>query len=136
MIVLWSVVIPIYNGEKDIRRLTDQLAKQQNGQMEAVFVDDGSTDKTYELCRELAGQYDWIRLIHTENRGVSHARNMGIENARGKWIHFIDVDDEIHPEMFLKFRQSAENRDVQAVICGCEREMIHSHETVYCGPQK
>lgn len=134
--VFLSVVVPIYNGEKYLERLTDVFLKQNFEQCEVILVDDGSTDGTYQICEKYAENYSWIRVLHTENHGVSHARNTGIQEAKGDWIHFIDVDDMVHSDLFEKFSQIAVNEDPDVIICGCIREEIESGKQVYCGPAR
>lgn len=87
---LISVVIPVYNRSDMILRALDSVHAQTYRNYELIVVNDGSTDATERVLRELASD---IILINTENRGVSAARNIGIENAKGEWIAFLDSDD-------------------------------------------
>jgi len=94
-----SVVIPVYNAEKNLGRTMDSLFQQtiQRDQVEIILIDDGSTDKSPELCDVYAMEHEHIRVIHQENAGVSAARNAGIRSAQGKYILFLDSDDTISP---------------------------------------
>lgn len=94
-----SVIIPVYNGEKYIAACIETLLRQtmETG-YELIFIDDGSKDKTLEIIRSYAKQDSRIRFFSQENKGVSAARNSGINNSRGEWIVFVDVDDEIAPK--------------------------------------
>lgn len=134
--VMLSIVVPVYNGEKYLERLIEVFLKQKFEQYEVILVDDGSTDGTYQICENYAKNYSWIRVLHTENRGVSHARNTGMQEAKGEWIHFIDVDDMVHPDLFEKFSVIATNDNPEVIICGCIREETLSGKKVYCGPSK
>lgn len=91
--MLLSIIIPVYNAEKVINRCIDSIVNDIKENTEIIIVDDGSTDNSYEVCKGYESQYDFIRIIHKENEGVSVARNVGIENSRGKYIFFLDADD-------------------------------------------
>lgn len=91
--ILLSIIIPVYNAEKVIGRCVDSILNEVNHNTEIIIVDDGSTDNSYEVCKGYESQYDFIRIIHKINEGVSVARNVGIENSSGKYIFFLDADD-------------------------------------------
>ena len=97
-----TVVIPIYNVEKYLRKCVDSVEKQTYKNFEVILVDDGSTDSSGELCDALAKENDNIRVIHQENRGLGGARNTGIESCNTEYIMFLDSDDYIHPELLKK----------------------------------
>ena len=88
-----SVIIPVYNAERYIRFALDSLVGQTFKDWEAVVIDDGSNDGSAAICDEYAARDDRFRVIHTENKGVSEARNLGIELAKGDYIGFLDSDD-------------------------------------------
>lgn len=88
-----SIIIPVYNGEKYITRAVDSIFNQGLFGIEVVIVDDGSTDNSYLICEQLTKKYSSIKLIHSENKGVSHARNLGINKADAEWVSFLDADD-------------------------------------------
>ena len=90
-----SIIVPIYNSEKNIKSCVDSILNQSFEDFELILVNDGSKDKSGEICKEYAGQDDRIVLIEQENAGVSVARNRGIENATGKYLLFVDSDDII-----------------------------------------
>ena len=93
-----SVVIPVYNGEKFIKKSIDSIIENWNGTYEIIIVDDGSTDETASICDSIAKNDTRIRIIHQKNAGVSNARNTGIYNAKGEWIIFVDADDLVQGE--------------------------------------
>lgn len=97
-----TVVIPVYNVEKYLRKCVDSVEKQTYKNFEVILVDDGSTDSSSELCDALAKENDNIRVIHQENRGLGGARNTGIESCNTEYIMFLDSDDYIHPELLKK----------------------------------
>lgn len=88
-----SVVVPVYNTENYLYRCVDSIVSQTNRDWELILVDDGSKDKSGDLCDLYATQDSRIRVFHKENGGVSSARNTGIEQAEGEYIMFIDADD-------------------------------------------
>ena len=92
-----SVIVPVYNAEEYLRDCLDSLLMQTIDQkeMEVLLINDGSTDGSLEICREYGEIYDNIVIINKNNEGVSAARNIGIEKARGKYIMFLDADDEL-----------------------------------------
>ena len=92
---LVSIIIPAYNAEKTIERALASCRRQTCGDLEILAVNDGSRDRTEELIRACAAEDGRIRLISTENRGVSHARNTGLDQASGEYILFLDADDEL-----------------------------------------
>ena len=83
-----SIIIPAYNAEPYLGELLDRIAPQMTDEVEVIVVDDGSDPKVQP-------KYDWVRLIRQDNKGVSIARNVGIDNADGEYIAFIDADDLI-----------------------------------------
>lgn len=92
---LISVIIPVYNVEKYLKRCMDSVLNQTYTNLEIVLVDDGSTDQSGKLCDSYE-QIDFrIKVIHKRNGGVSDARNVGVENTKGQYITFIDPDDEV-----------------------------------------
>lgn len=96
----FSLVVPVYKTEKYIRTCLDSILSQQFKDFELILIDDGSPDHCGDICNEYAKQDARVRVFHQENRGVSEARNLGIEKARGEWISFIDSDDYIDKDYF------------------------------------
>lgn len=96
-----SIIIPVFNREKYIRRCLNSILRQSFKDYELIIVDDGSYDATGKICDEYAKKYNKIRVIHQVNAGVSRARNVGLKNMRGKFVTFIDSDDFI-PSNYLE----------------------------------
>ena len=97
-----SIVIPVYNIEKYISQCLESIINICIENLEILLVDDGSTDKSGEICDEFAQQYNYIKVFHTINSGASHARNLGLQKARGEYIWFIDGDDFIINGNYIK----------------------------------
>lgn len=96
----YSVIIPVYNAEKTLRRCLDSLLAETREDAEIILVNDGSKDRSGEICREYAAEKPCIRWIEKENGGVSSARNAGLDAATGQYILFVDSDDYVAPTFF------------------------------------
>jgi len=91
----FSVVIPLYNKEKDVLKTIQSVLKQSHSKFEIIIVDDGSTDSSIEIIKNIKDER--IRLFSKKNEGVSIARNYGVEKATTEFIAFLDADDYWHP---------------------------------------
>ena len=109
---LISIIIPVYNTEKYIRRCVDSVIAQSYKDWELILVDDGSTDGSGKICDEYAVRYDKVFVWHTNNRGASHARNIGINHAKGELISFVDSDDWIVEQYVETLINVSENIDL------------------------
>ncbi|WP_300810135.1 glycosyltransferase family 2 protein, partial [uncultured Acetatifactor sp.] len=90
-----SVIIPVYNAEPYLNRCIDSVLASAYSDFEIILVNDGSTDRSPDICRAYAENDIRVVFLSQENRGVSSARNLGLEAARGEWIVFLDSDDFI-----------------------------------------
>lgn len=95
---LISVIVPVYKVEKYLRRCVDSILAQTFTDFELLLVDDGSPDNSGKICDEYAALDPRVRVFHKPNGGVSSARNLGLDNARGEWIVFVDSDDWVGEE--------------------------------------
>ena len=95
---LISVIITVHNREKYLRRCIDSVLKQKDVNFEVLLIDDGSTDRSPEICDEYAKNHDNILVIHQDNQGLSKARNVGLDIAGGEYIAFLDDDDFLPPD--------------------------------------
>lgn len=98
--LLISVIVPVYNVERYIRKCIDSILNQTYTNLEIILVDDGSTDGSGKICDEYEKSDSRIVVIHKKNAGLSAARNSGLEIAQGEYIGFVDSDDWIEPTMF------------------------------------
>ena len=97
---LISVIVPVYNVMNYLPRCVDSIRNQTYQNLEILLVDDGSTDGTGELCNRLGAADSRIRVFHKENGGSSSARNVGIAQASGEYLGFVDSDDFIDDTMY------------------------------------
>jgi glycosyltransferase involved in cell wall biosynthesis len=97
MIIPLSIIIPVYNDEKNISRSVNSVLSQTNPDFECLVIDDGSTDNTSSICDEFSKNDKRVRVFHKENEGISKTRQYGLERANGEYIYFVDSDDWIEP---------------------------------------
>ena len=95
---LISIIIPVLNRQNEIKECIDSVIAQSYENWEILIIDNGSTDRTFEICQNLAAKEPRIRLLNAP-RGVSKARNAGIDAAKGEYLFFLDSDDVIHPSL-------------------------------------
>jgi len=97
-----SVIIPVYNAEKYLKRCMDSLISSRIIELdvEIILVNDGSADASLDICRDYEKKYNYIKVFDKENKGPSAARNLGIKNATGDWIAFVDSDDYVEKNYF------------------------------------
>lgn len=114
----FSIIIPIYNAEKSLRKCIDGVVSQTFHDFELILVDDGSTDKSLEICNNYAITDSRITIISQKNSGVSSARNRGIETAKGEWITFIDADDYVDNKYLECFCQHISDINETLIIQG------------------
>jgi glycosyltransferase involved in cell wall biosynthesis len=112
-----SVIIPVYNVEKYLKRCVDSVLRQEGISMEIILVDDGSTDSSSKMCDEYAANHSNIKSLHISNSGPATAKNKGYDMATGNYIAFIDSDDEIKHDMFSSMLQSGYKHDADIVCC-------------------
>lgn len=112
-----SVIVPAYNAEKTIERCLKSILKQTYNNLEVIVVNDGSTDSTEFVISTLKKNDSRVRMITIENSGVSHARNVGIDNATGEYITFVDSDDYIDEEMYASLIDLIQKYNVKIAHC-------------------
>ncbi len=106
-----SIVIPVYNAEKYLNKCVNSIMDIEEFSYEVILVDDGSTDHSVELCDEFALNEN-INVIHKKNEGVSTARNVGIREAKGKYIIFVDSDDFIDSKILSEVMEKITDEDI------------------------
>ena len=97
---LISVIVPVYNVEEYVEKCVLSIINQTYKNLEIILVDDGSTDNSGKICDEIAIKDNRIKVIHKKNGGLSDARNVGIDIAKGDYLGFVDSDDYIDPDMY------------------------------------
>lgn len=113
-----SIVVPVYNAEKDLQRCVDSIFCQSFPDWELLLIDDGSRDESPALCDRLAVQDTRVRVYHKENGGVSSARNLGICKAQGIYLFFTDSDDTLFPDALATLYQEAQKTNADLSVCG------------------
>lgn len=116
-----SIIIPIYNAEKYIRRCIDSTLVQTYQDFELVLINDGSEDHSLEICKDYAVSDKRIIVITQKNNGVSSARNKGIEASHGEWITFIDADDYIDQEYIEQLYKNITDKKDTLIIQGIRK---------------
>ena len=116
-----SVIIPMYNSQSFIKECMQSVVRQSYPNWEMIVVDDGSSDKSVEICSKLSRADGRIRIVCQKHLGVSAARNRGIEEAAGEFLLFLDSDDEMHPLLIEKFVYLAEKYHAELVMCQCRK---------------
>lgn len=134
-----SVIVPVYKAEKYLHRCVDSLLAQTFPDIEILLIDDGSPDRSGEICDEYAKKDSRVRVFHKENGGVSSARNVGLDNAIGEFLTFIDADDWINVDCFEKgiFLLKRDNLDILQYsykMISEEDESIISVHDYECAP--
>lgn len=114
-----SVIVPIYNTEKFLRKCIESILNQTLEEMEIILINDGSTDNSHVICEEYGKKFPQkIRYINNKNIGCSATRNLGISLAKGEYIAFVDSDDYIDQEMYQEMYEKAKNEGLDIAICG------------------
>lgn len=111
-----SIIVPVYNAEKYLRQCLDSIIAQNYIDWECILVDDGSKDGSGNICDEYTQRDNRFKVFHQDNAGSSFARNVGIENAKGYWVSFIDADDWIAADHIKNLIACAETNDAEIVI--------------------
>lgn len=112
-----SIIVPVYNVDKYLQRCIESILAQKFVDFELLLIDDGSKDKSGEICDNFALKDKRIKVFHKENGGVSSARNLGIAKAQGEWITFIDSDDWVSEDYLSSFSTDCD-LCVQGYYCG------------------
>ncbi|MGN1030008.1 MAG: glycosyltransferase [Butyricicoccaceae bacterium] len=111
-----SIIIPVYNAEKQLARCIDSVLNQEYSDFELLLIEDGSTDSSGAICDLYAGQDSRVTVVHKENSGVSDSRNLGISMARGTYLQFLDSDDWITPDATNLLVRAADEHSCDLVI--------------------
>lgn len=128
-----SIIIPAYNVERYLAECLDSVVKQDNGKMEIVLVDDGSTDSTWKICQQYVEKYSCIHAFTKENEGLSATRNFGIQHACGRYVSFLDSDDFLADSAVEKLFDKIENGTYDVVVSLYENLDEATGERYPCG---
>lgn len=113
-----SILMPVYNSQEYLKNTVQDVINQSYKEWELILVDDGSKDNSKNICIELQKIDNRIRFINKENTGVSDTRNIALDNAKGKYIAFIDSDDSVHKDYLKILLSSIEKSKGQLAVCG------------------
>lgn len=127
-----SVVVAAYNVESYITNCLESLKNQTLQSIEVLIVNDGSTDRTEEICRQFVEVDSRFQLINQDSLGLGEARNRGIIEASGSYIAFVDGDDFVEPSMYKKLWQRAQQEQADLVLCGYKKVWPESIRKKYC----
>ena len=112
-----SVVVPVYNAEGALERCVRSILGSSYSNVELILIDDGSKDRSGEICDRFAETDERVKVIHKENEGPSAARNLGLEKMTGEYLAFIDADDTVKFDMFERLIKAIKDRDLVAAEC-------------------
>lgn len=126
-----SVIMPVYNAEKTLSKCIESILNQKFTDFELIIINDGSNDKSQSVCEKYAAQDSRIKLLVQQNKGVSAARNNGLDNVRGKYICFVDADDWVEDEYLSAFFRANRNPDKEIVIQSCFEDR-ETESTIKC----
>ena len=117
---LISVVVPVYNTKVYIALSIESILAQTYPHLELILIDDGSVDGSGHICDQYAAKDPRVKVIHQNNRGVSHARNVGLNEASGEYIAFVDADDSIAPVYLESLHRLLKDKDAEIAVCDVE----------------
>lgn len=129
-----SIIVPAYNAEKYLSKCIDSILNQSHRRIEIILVDDGSSDNTGLLCDEYAEKDPRVKVVHTKNEGLSHARNTGIKEAGGEYVCFIDSDDCVSALFVEKLLDAAIDNGTR--ISQCDVRLVDENTAASLGEWK
>ena len=121
-----SVIVPVYKVEPYLRQCLDSILGQTYKDLQVILIEDGSPDSSGDICDEYAQKDQRIKVFHTENKGLSAARNLGLDEAEGDYISFIDADDWIEPQMLEVLCEALERTGADISACSFVKEFPSS----------
>ncbi len=125
---LVSVIVPVYNAQDFLDRCIDSIVKQTYTNLEIILVDDGSLDKSCEMCDKWAQNDSRIKVIHQENSGAGYARNTGVQNSNGEYVCFVDSDDSLDVTAIKKCIDSIQKYGSDTALFGLSHINGESNE--------
>ena len=112
-----SVIVPVYNSEKDLEKCLQSISKQTYSEIEVILINDGSTDGSEKICLRFAEQDKRFKYFYQDNAGVSAARNNGLSHISGEYFTFVDSDDWIDETYCEKMLRSAQEHNADMTFC-------------------
>lgn len=113
-----SIVMPVFNAEEYLKKSIESILRQTYPAWELIIIDNGSEDDSYRICQEYAKNEERILVLHQyQNKGVSAARNLGVEKATGNYITFLDADDWVAPDYLEQLIQTAKSTQADMLVC-------------------
>lgn len=129
-----SIIMPIFNAEKYLKRSIESVLNQRNIAYELILINDGSTDCSKSICSEYSRKYESIIYLEKQNTGVSDTRNKGIEQASGEYLYFLDADDFIDPNYLSDLLQGSEKYDLiignYMVAYDSKKQVLYENQTI------
>lgn len=119
---LISIIIPVFNVRPYLEKALESVIRQTYSHLEIIVIDDGSTDGSGVICDEFAKRDERIKVVHQQNRGLSSARNAGLDIMNGKAVAFLDPDDSYHPDYIKVMAEAMEREKADIVVC---RYIVH-----------
>lgn len=126
-----SIIVPVYNVDKYLGKCLDSLLAQTERDIEILLIDDGSTDDSCRICDEYSNLDQRVRVFHTENQGVSAARNRGLSESKGDYIGFVDSDDWVEPTMYEQMLNALKSNNADICVCSFAKEYLDRTEIAY-----
>lgn len=118
---LITIIVPVYNVEKYLNRCVKSLCDQSYRNIQIILIDDGSTDRSYDICKKWQGMDKRIFVFHEENKGQGSARNLGLKHAKGEYIVFVDSDDFVAPDYVKTLYKLLISYSADIVCCNCDQ---------------
>lgn len=131
-----SIIVPVYNNEKYIDKCIKSIINQKYTDWELILINDGSKDKSKDICERYANSDERIILVNSKNEGPSVARNKGLELATGEYCMFIDGDDYIEQDTLSVLNKEIEKDDYQIIFYGNYNDIFVDNEYVECGENR
>lgn len=128
---LITIIIPVYNTYVYLKRCVESVCKQTYHNLEIILIDDGSTDGSQQLCDLLQEKDDRIAVLHNKNRGVSAARNLGLDSSHGEYVIFVDSDDWIEKETVANALITQQTTGADMIVWGYYADFLDDQHTVF-----
>ena len=126
-----SIIIPVYNAGHRLKKCVESVLSQTYQDIEVILVDDGSTDRSLEICEEFANRDARVIVCHKDNGGAGSARNVGLDKVSGRYLAFVDADDYVEADMYATVIEEMQDADV--LICNWYQHNLQEKKRIKCG---